>query len=142
MKTFLALVVIAALSVAVLAGEVSSSSEFRPKPILSEFPMYPELARMAHVAGIVKLWFVLNGNGEVTRAEIISGTPLLRDAAVSTVKSWKFQLDSIRPNVRYETEFIYVLDFQPIKGTPKLKVSMIDFRRVEIVSEIYEEPIE
>jgi TonB family protein len=113
-----------------------------PKPTSSELPMYPERARMAHVAGTVKLWFTLNGNGEVAQTKIISGNRLLSEAAVSTVKSWKFRPESIRPDLRYETEFVYVLSGQSKEGEPKLTVSMTDLRRVEVVSELYVVAIE
>ena len=141
MNTF-RLVVIAVLLVAVGTPALSTSNEFFPKPISSEFPMYPETARTARVAGTVKLWFVLNGDGDVAQTDVVSGNPLLRDAAVNTVKSWKFRSKTIRPSVRYETEFVYVLKVQPKAGEPKLTVSMTDLRRVEVVSELYVEPIE
>jgi len=120
------------------AALVASNAIF-PKPISSELPMYPEGARSARVAGTVKIWFVLDGSGAVIRAQTVSGNPMLRDAALSTVKSWKFLANSMQANVQYETEFVYLLKVQPKKGEPRLTVSMTDFRRVEIVSERYAE---
>jgi TonB family protein len=113
-----------------------------PKPVASAFPMYPEQARAARVAGNVKMSFVLNRKGEVTDATVISGNPLLREAALSAVKSWRFPPEALRSNVHFETEFIYVLNVQPKEGEPTLKVSMTDFRRVEVVSELYVKAIE
>ena len=121
---------------------VSSSDKVFPKPISSALPMYPEEARIARVAGSVKLWFRLNADGEVTQTGIVSGNPLLRDAAASVVRSWKFRLNALRANVRFETEFTYVLNVQPKEGEAELTVSMKDFRRVQIVSELYVKPIE
>jgi TonB family protein len=142
MKRFVGFAAISALFVAASVLEVSASGDIYPKPIRSELPMYPEMARKARVAGTVKAWFLLDENGEVAQVEVISGPPLLKAAAVNIVKSWKFQLDSmIRPNARYETEFVYVLDIQWVEGSPKLRVSMLDFRRIEIVSELYSELI-
>jgi TonB family protein len=122
------------------AGQVPAQTVF-PKPISSELPMYPELAKSAHITGTVKLWFVLNESGGVAQAQVISGSTALRDGAVSTVKSWKFSLDSIRSNVRYETEFVYALNVQSKPGEPTLTVSMADWRRVEVTSELYVEAI-
>jgi TonB family protein len=136
------LVVITILLVVGATAALFASDGIFPKPISSELPMYPERARSARVAGTVKIWFVLDGSGEVTQAQSVSGNPMLRDAAVSTVKSWKFLTNSVQANVRYETEFVYVLNVQPKNGEPKLTVSMTDFRRVEIVSERYAEAIE
>jgi TonB family protein len=113
-----------------------------PKPIYSELPTYPERARTAHVAGSVKMWFMMDESGGIAEAEIISGNSLLRDAAVKTVKSWKFRLEGIKPGARYETEFVYELNVQSKRGEPKLTVSMTDLRRVEIVSELYVVTIE
>jgi TonB family protein len=100
-----------------------------PKPVHSDLPTYPELARYARIVGTVKLWFMIDDSGAVTQTGTISGHPILRDAALTVVKSWKFQSNDIKPNVRYETEFIS----QPVE--PKLTVSMTDLRRVEVVSE-------
>lgn len=121
---------------------LSAAEETFPKPISSELPMYPERARSAHVAGTVNLWFMIDGTGAVTQAQSVSGNSMLRDAALSTVKSWRFSANSMQPNVRYETEFAYTLKAQQTNGEPKLTVSMSDFRRVEIVSELYVEAIE
>ena len=133
--------VVVILLVAVAMG-ASASDVVYPKPVSSALPMYPERARAVHVAGTVRLWFVLNGNGEVSQAEVVSGNPMLCDAAVYTVKSWKFRPNSIPPNVRHETQFVYVLRVQSREGEPRLIVSMTDFRRIEIVSETYTETIE
>lgn len=113
-----------------------------PKPESTNLPTYPERARLAHIAGTVKLWFVLDANGKVTEAGIVNGNPLLRDAALNNVKSWSFRLGSIQPGVRYETEFVYRLDVQQKPGAPKLSVTLKDFRHIEITSELYVETIE
>jgi TonB family protein len=126
-------------------GGVAASSDsmsFSAKPSSSALPMYPEGARRARVTGTVKLWFILDGNGAVTQAGVISGHPMLRDAAMSIVKSWHFQPNALCSNLRCETEFVYVLNVQPEKGEPRLIVSMADYRRVEVTSELYVEPIE
>jgi TonB family protein len=119
-----------------------ASTIFLPKPISSDLPMYPEVARGARVSGDVILWFVPNANGEVTQVGVISGNPLLREFAMSAVKSWKFKPNVLEPGVRRKTEFVYVLNVQLREGAPKLIVSMTDYRRVEVVSELYVEPIE
>jgi len=119
-----------------IAAQAPPNSSF-PKPIYSELPTYPERARYAHVVGPVKLWFVVDESGAVSQAAIVSGNIMLRDAALSAVKSWKFRPGSVQPNVRYETQFVYDLKPQSKLGEPKLTVSMTDLRRVEVVSEIY-----
>ena len=124
------------LVVVSIAAQAPPNSSF-PKPIYSELPTYPERASYAHVVGPVKLWFMVDESGAVSQAAIVSGNIMLRDAALSAVKSWKFQPGTIVPNARYETEFVYDLKPQSNLGAPKLTVSMTDFRRVEVVSEVY-----
>lgn len=85
---------------------------------------------------------MLDESGAVTEAQIVSGNPMLRDAALSTVKSWRFLANSLQPNVRYDTEFVYTLEVQQKNDGPKLTVSMSDFRRIEIVSEVSVQAIE
>jgi TonB family protein len=123
----------------ILASTLGASA---PKPTSSVLPGYPERARQAHVDGTVKLWFELDQNGAVTQVGIASGNPLLRDAALEAVKSWRFQPNTLPPNVRLETEFVYVLKVQTKQGEPKLTVSMTDFKHVEVISELYVKPTE
>ena len=126
-----------------VAGTSFSASDMvAPKPSSAILPVYPETARNARVEGVVKLWFVVNADGEVIKAGIISGNPLLRGAATDAVKSWRFPTNTLQPNIRRETEFVYVLKVQSKKGEPRITVSMIDFRRIEITSELYVKAIE
>jgi TonB family protein len=131
------------IAISIFLGTIAlfASTDF-PKPVSSAMPVYPELARNARVAGSVKLWFVLNADGRVTQTGIISGNPLLIDATVNAVKSWRFQPSILKPNARFKTEFVYYLGFQQKEGEPNLTVSIKDFRRVDITSERYEKPIE
>jgi TonB family protein len=131
------------IAISIILGTMSLfGSTNYPKPVSSAMTFYPELARHARVTGSVKLWFVLNADGSVGQTGIISGNPLLCDATVSAVKSWRFQPSILKPNVRFETEFVYHLNIQQNEGEPNLAVSFKDFRRVDITSEIYEKPIE
>src|SRR6266704_1016933 len=107
---------IAALLVAFSSAAQSPSDTSFPKPIHSELPIYPELARAAHIAGHVKLWFMVDKDGGTAEAGIISGNRVLSDAALSALKSWKFPPGSIRPDVRYETEFVYDLSVRSTQG--------------------------
>ena len=131
-----------ALLVVVGAAAPPPANEHLPKPVSSDLPMYPEGARAAHVAGTVKMWFVVNALGEVAQAAVVSGNPMLRNAAVKVVKSWKFRPKSVRPDERHETEFVYMLNVQSKEGEPNLSVVMKDYRRVEIASEMYVETVE
>lgn len=141
MNALMLRVIAGVLIVAGTAAASTADASF-PVPISSSLPIYPEGARAAHVAGTVKLWFTVNENGEIAQTGNISGNPLLREAAVSVVKSWKFRPNMFRLDVRLETEFVYVLNVQPKEGEPKLTVSMTDYRQVEVSSELFVKPIE
>jgi TonB family protein len=105
--------------------------------------MYPQEARSAHVAGQVKVWFVLKANGDVAQAGVVSGNLMLKEAALHCVHSWKFDVNSgVSTTMRYETEFDYDLGVQEKRGEPKLTVSLSDFEHVEVSSELYTKSIE
>lgn len=53
-------------------------------------PDYPELARRARVAGNVVLRVIVDELGNVSQATVVSGHPLLNDAAVQAVMKWKY----------------------------------------------------
>jgi TonB family protein len=53
-------------------------------------PLYPAIAKAAHIAGQVAIATEVDPSGNVTRTAIISGPPLLRQAALDAVKSWHF----------------------------------------------------
>ena len=113
-----------------------------PRLVSAELPMYPEQARTARVAGTVRISFVITQKGRVENAEVVSGNPLLRDAALASVRTWIFRPAELpNPSPRYETEFIYALGVQDRPGQPRLTVSMQDFRRIEVSSELYVEAV-
>ena len=130
------------LLLAVSTTAQAPANAFYPKPTHSDFPTYPERALMAHVAGPVKLWFIVDQSGKVSQAGILSGNSMLRDAALSALRSWEFRPGSIQPNIKHESEFTYDLKTRSEAGEPKLTVSITDFRRVEIISEIYVRTVE
>jgi protein TonB len=53
-------------------------------------PAYPPIARAARAAGKVEVQVTISEQGEVIEALVVSGHPLLRDAAVDAAKQWVF----------------------------------------------------
>ncbi len=53
-------------------------------------PVYPPLAKAARVSGTVVVEVTVDEEGNVISARALSGHPLLKDAAVSAAKGWKF----------------------------------------------------
>jgi len=54
-------------------------------------PVYPKLARQARVQGTVVLEAIVTAQGKVAEIKIISGHPLLVEAAIDCVKQWEYE---------------------------------------------------
>ena len=54
-------------------------------------PAYPPLARQTRISGTVRLHAIIGKNGEVKQLEVMSGHPLLVQAALDAVRQWKYQ---------------------------------------------------
>jgi protein TonB len=56
-----------------------------------EDPAYPQMARKLNLHGVVKLKIWISPDGAVRRVEYIGGHPVLAEAALKAVKTWKYQ---------------------------------------------------
>lgn len=54
-------------------------------------PTYPPLARQARISGTVRLVGVIGKQGDIQSLQVISGHPLLVQAAVSAVRQWLYR---------------------------------------------------
>ncbi len=54
-------------------------------------PEYPDEAKAARVTGVVTVEIKIDEQGKVIGARVLSGHPLLRDAAVEAARQWMFQ---------------------------------------------------
>jgi protein TonB len=54
-------------------------------------PVYPRLARNARVTGTVVLEAIVTEEGKVAEIKVISGHPLLVQAAIDCVKEWEYE---------------------------------------------------
>ena len=54
-------------------------------------PEYPELARRAHVAGVVRIEVVVAPNGTPKSTSPLGGNPVLIEAAQQALKSWRWE---------------------------------------------------
>lgn len=61
-----------------------------PNLIRKVEPEYPALAREARIWGTVVIECVIDQNGDVTQLKLVSGHPLLVQAAFDAVKQWKY----------------------------------------------------
>jgi protein TonB len=64
-------------------------------------PVYPEIAKSAHVSGTVVLSASITRSGDLINIRVVSGPAMLRNAAMEAVKSWRY-----RP---------YLLNNQPVE---------------------------
>jgi periplasmic protein TonB len=62
-----------------------------PRQTYSVDPVYPPLARQTRVSGTVVVDAVIDEHGNVVQAHVISGHPLLFDAALRAVLQWKYE---------------------------------------------------
>jgi periplasmic protein TonB len=53
-------------------------------------PPYPVIAKQAHIQGTVQVQIDISETGAVTNVTLLSGHPLLRDAALQAAKQWLF----------------------------------------------------
>ena len=54
-------------------------------------PVYPEIAKTAHIQGTVVLHAIIGKDGTVTQLQFISGPPLLMRSAMDAVREWRYQ---------------------------------------------------
>ncbi len=54
-------------------------------------PQYPAIARAAHVGGSVVLHAIISKSGSIESLTVVSGSPMLQDAALEAVKTWRYK---------------------------------------------------
>lgn len=95
-----------------------SQEESRALLITTILPVYPPLARQAHVQGVVVLDADISNHGAVETLKAISGHPLLIPAAVDAVKQWRYKPYLLKGQpVAVNTEV--VVNFTLSGGNPK-----------------------
>lgn len=62
-----------------------------PRPVRMIPPVYPSLASKARVSGTVVLEATLTVDGTVEQIKVVSGHPLLVDAAIAAVRQWQYE---------------------------------------------------
>jgi protein TonB len=83
--------------------QLLSSTPFRPERFV--VPVYPPLARLAHVQGQVAFRVEVDGSGRAKNFTIKSGNPLLRGAVEVAVGQWRFPTEAANQTVEAVVEF-------------------------------------
>jgi protein TonB len=77
------------------------------QPVSKIDPVYPPLARQARIQGVVVMRVLINGAGKVENLRVVTGHPLLIQAAIDAVKQWVYpaQSNSVATNVTLNFAF-------------------------------------
>lgn len=54
-------------------------------------PVYPTIAKAARVSGTVVLHATISKNGTIKDMQVVSGSPMLQQAAVDAVRTWRYR---------------------------------------------------
>ncbi|MFZ1032393.1 MAG: energy transducer TonB, partial [Candidatus Acidiferrales bacterium] len=53
-------------------------------------PIYPTIAKTAHISGTVTLHAIISKDGSIEQLEYVSGPPLLMRNAMDAVRQWRY----------------------------------------------------
>ena len=113
-------------SVTIFATQVVTAQETKSARYLlvvqGDLPLYPAVARTAHVSGSVEVRVTVK-DGEVIGTEVTSGNPLLATSATSNIKTWKFNKTA---NATFKTTFTYQLEKEEMleASNPKIELEL------------------
>ena len=71
----------ARISGGVMAGRILSKT----------IPVYPPIAKAAHVGGTVVLHAIISKSGKIDQLQAVSGPAMLQGAALDAVRQWRYQ---------------------------------------------------
>lgn len=74
-------------------------------------PVYPALARQARITGSVVLHAIIDKDGRVSELQVISGHPLLVQAALDAVRQWRYKPTTLN-NDPVEVDTTITVTFQ------------------------------
>jgi len=79
-------------------------------------PVYPPLARQTRTQGTVRLHAIVRKDGTIKKLEVVSGHPLLQQAALDAVKQWRYAptlLNGKRVEVDTTIDVVFALNENP-----------------------------
>jgi TonB family protein len=85
-------------------------------------PDYPEAARSQGIKGTVVVNFHVDKQGNVGPPLVANGDPLLRDAAIDTVKQWRFEPYLLKGEP-VEVDTLATMQFPPVQVPKRIRVS-------------------
>ena len=76
--------------VVALSFAAASSAQDARRILKQPPPPYPEVAKKMHLTGTVKVQVVIGPDGMIKETKVVGGHPVLVEAALETLKMWKF----------------------------------------------------
>jgi TonB family protein len=74
------------------ANRIRVSGNVQAGKIINQVqPIYPPLARQTRISGTVGLRAIIAKDGTIQQLEVVSGHPLLLQAALNAVRQWRYQ---------------------------------------------------
>lgn len=110
------------------------------QPIHKVNPIYPPLAKMAKIEGIVRLRITVEKNGEVSDVKVESGHPLLAKAALDAVSQWKYAPEPNAVESTVTVNFTLAKEATDEEKLTALK-SQLDRAQAEQQEQMTDEPI-
>jgi TonB family protein len=68
-------------------------------------PEYPEILRKMRIGGLVRLRVTISAKGNVERADLLGGNPILGENAITAVKRWVYAAGSSQTTVEVSIPF-------------------------------------
>jgi TonB family protein len=90
----------------VVARSEAQQAEAARKVLQRTAAPYPELARSMALQGIVKLDVLVLPDGTVKEAQIKGGHPVLAQAAINSVRRWKWEASAHESHETVEIKFL------------------------------------
>src|SRR5579872_6583081 len=91
------------LAMALIFNSAISAQESQRRIVNNVSPIYPELARQAHIEGNVKLEVTVGPDGRVKKVSVLGGSPLLVQSAQDAIQKWRWE-----PKSEPTTETIHI----------------------------------
>jgi periplasmic protein TonB len=82
--------------------------------MVKTLPVYPAIAKSARVSGTVELHATISKNGSIKDLHVVSGSPMLQQAAVDAVRTWRYKPYMLN-DAPTEVETTIRVVFSPIK---------------------------
>jgi periplasmic protein TonB len=86
-------------------------------------PVYPPLAQQARIRGVVRFNILIDERGGIANVELISGHPMLVQAALDAVRQWRYKPtllngQPVQVETQADVEFLTLPGEQAQKATP------------------------